>query len=513
MTDTWNDETQAYTAIKMDVANIGSNPDSKLLDLKVNGVSKASIDTEGNLVVQSVIGQELSYLSGYSNILSVPATALPYEVLTITGGIGTGTGGTPGEYALQATGGPVGFEAFVTIGSDGKISRYTVINPGLSNLNIAPTLSLSRVPNLVGATTPIAVVGIIPVNKVFFAPSSDNTQKLAWTNINGTLTQYPTTGLQYAEYFKAGVDSSTNAASIIGNQVAVTATFIAQVMASLGRFYSVRSVAVSALNVDDLFSSNEGGPLAIYKRTSTTPFYSLVTTLGYAGPIGNSQLTQSTERILGRTSASTGAIEEITIDGMLSLSDSKLTGLTVAHGAYNTLVSGDYITPVVNATAISSAASQTGLIFFTLLRPAKDITIDRLETEVVTPQSGSKFHLGIYGDNGNKPDGTAVIAKTTTELDSSSAGLKNTGTEISATLLKGKTYWLALTINSTATSVTFRTVGVSGMAMLGSGNPALMTPTCYRSATYTYGPLPTTCPTTGLGTPNFAPALIRARIA
>lgn len=49
MVDTWNDGATTFTSIKMDVTDTASASGSLLLDLKVGGVTKASIDKDGNL--------------------------------------------------------------------------------------------------------------------------------------------------------------------------------------------------------------------------------------------------------------------------------------------------------------------------------------------------------------------------------------------------------------------------------------------------------------------------------
>lgn len=49
MVDVWNDGATTFTAIKMDVTDTASASGSLLLDLKVGGVTKASIDKNGNL--------------------------------------------------------------------------------------------------------------------------------------------------------------------------------------------------------------------------------------------------------------------------------------------------------------------------------------------------------------------------------------------------------------------------------------------------------------------------------
>jgi hypothetical protein len=128
-------------------------------------------------------------VNAISGILASPLTVgspLPFCVTAISGGIGTGTGGTNGTYALGVTGGPAGFAATVTI-AGGAISGYTITNTGLATTNAVPTLSLAGVPGLTGATVPTATVGTIPVGRTFWAPSSDGTQLLAWQNSAGAL--------------------------------------------------------------------------------------------------------------------------------------------------------------------------------------------------------------------------------------------------------------------------------------------------------------------------------------
>lgn len=151
--------------------------------------------------------QAATTAQGFCNSLTDPATALPFEVTAISGGIGTGSGGTPGTYALGVTGGPPGFKATVTIGGDGKVASYAIINPGIATTNSAPTLSLSGVTGLTGATTPTATVGTAPVGRVFIAPSSNGQNFLAWMNAAGALSQFPSTGNQYSQPSSKSLDA------------------------------------------------------------------------------------------------------------------------------------------------------------------------------------------------------------------------------------------------------------------------------------------------------------------
>lgn len=300
-----------------------------------------------------------------------------------------------------------------------------------------------------------------------------------------------------------------NATEIIGDQVAETASFIAAVLVAMGRFYGIRTDAVAALPVGQLFTSNEGGTFGVYERTSTAPYYAMRSVIGYSGSILTSLLTQGTGKLLGRTTEGTGAIEELAIGGLLSLSSGVLTGLLASHGLYNTGATGTYITAMIAAGSPTTVAVPTGTTQFIPIRPAKDITFDRLEVEVTTLVAGSTFHLAIYGDSGNKPDTTDVIARTTTALSGASTGIKDTGAEMTGTLLAGRTYWLAI---ATSGSITFRAPPLASLPIVGTTSAA-MSVSCYRQATATFAQLPSTAPTTSVGTANTTVPIIRLRVA
>lgn len=158
---------------------------------------------------------------GFVNMLSIPAAALPYEVTAVSGGVGTGTGGTNGTYNIDVTGGPPGFKATVTI-AGGTIASYAIVNPGIASVNTAPTLSLAGVTGLTGETPPTATVGTVPVNRVFTAPDAAGEQELAWINSAGSLAVYPVGGPQFARYLKEGVDAAVASISDIPAAIGMT---------------------------------------------------------------------------------------------------------------------------------------------------------------------------------------------------------------------------------------------------------------------------------------------------
>ena len=116
------------------------------------------------------------------------ATALPQGVTGLTGGVGTGTGGTAGTYVGGVSGGPTGFAWSYAVDGTGKISAVTIINPGLSTSTAAPTLTYSGGGGVTGATVPGVVVGnLVTSGNQYWSISNDNTKLLRWAN-NGTST-------------------------------------------------------------------------------------------------------------------------------------------------------------------------------------------------------------------------------------------------------------------------------------------------------------------------------------
>jgi len=182
-----------------------------------SGTVKAALDATSISI--SDLGSRASFLKTYPS-------ALPYEVLQITGG--GGSGGTPGTYVGGTTGGFDGFTWSVFVGSDGK-AVPRIDTPGISTSNTAPTLVMPTIPGLTGATTPVAVVGTIPVNRLFMSPSTDGSQRIGWINSAGSLSPYLMAGVQYSEYLKAGVDAAIASVTSIISEIQTDAFAMARV--------------------------------------------------------------------------------------------------------------------------------------------------------------------------------------------------------------------------------------------------------------------------------------------
>lgn len=137
--------------------------------------------------------------------------SLPYEVTALSGSfVGTGSGGTPGEYALTVSGGPAGHTAFITVGADGKIASARIGARGIATANTAPTYALPSGTGLTGATLPTPTVSALAAGRIFFAPdaSSNATRKLGWQSSGGVIAAWNVGGAQYSEYFSSGVDAN-----------------------------------------------------------------------------------------------------------------------------------------------------------------------------------------------------------------------------------------------------------------------------------------------------------------
>ena len=143
---------------------------------------------------------------GFTNTLSVAASALPYEVTAITLGTAGSGASVSGEFALVVSGGPSGHMANIIV-SGGSISGVRIVNPGIASTNAVPTYTLPTVTGLTGATAPTATVGTIPVNRIFAAPDSTGQYLLAWYNKAGALNQYPDSpAAQFSQYNKSSID-------------------------------------------------------------------------------------------------------------------------------------------------------------------------------------------------------------------------------------------------------------------------------------------------------------------
>jgi hypothetical protein len=156
--------------------------------------------------------------SAAASVGFLPATVYsggtpPNTVTGISGGVGTGVGGTPGVYQLVLANGLWGQVTWGVVGSDGKVAGY---NPAgylaSAGLSISSTVPSATWPATAGFTTaptaPTFTIGAIAANVPFYAPSADGLYKLGWIKSGSVLAPWKPDGVnQAAEYYKSGVDA------------------------------------------------------------------------------------------------------------------------------------------------------------------------------------------------------------------------------------------------------------------------------------------------------------------
>lgn len=149
---------------------------------------------------------------------------------------------------------------------------------------------------------------------------------------------------------------------------------------------------------------------------------------GATGPITSSGYTQSTARILGRTTASTGAIEEITVGSGLLLSAGSLTATSTGGAtliASGTTTSGTAVTVTSIAATYAYLVFQiTGLSFTTnavpLLRPSTN--------NGTSYDSTAANFFGIKTNIDNTPTVTTSVISQASFLEAASFGSGGTYT-------------------------------------------------------------------------------------
>jgi hypothetical protein len=132
------------------------------------------------------------------------------------------------------------------------------------------------------------------------------------------------------------------------------------------------------------------------------------------------------------------------------------------HALEPGLVSGRYLSGMLNASALTTIATGAGRLDFMPFIPAKSITINELAIEVTTLVAAGQGRLAIYGSTasgnpGNKlVEGAAVF--TTDAVGIKTLAIANT------TLTAGTVYWLA--VHSSA-AATYRGIQAAALQSLG----------------------------------------------
>jgi len=196
-----------------------------------------------------------------------------------------------------------------------------------------------------------------------------------------------------------------------------------------------------------------------------------------SGAIGSSGLTMATARLLGRTTASTGAPEEITVGSGLSLSAGTLSATGGGGGVtFSVYATGNYIQPVQGALSAGAAMVANNIYLYPFF-VWRTMTVDNLGARVTTLSAGSSIQLAIYNSTTNGVP-TTLVANTVGISSGSTGPINNNVTAF--TLNAGQMYWMAMNSDITptmmgigATSNYYTTVfGSSVLADVSSGSGA-----------------------------------------
>lgn len=218
---------------------------------------------------------------------------LPFEVSAFSGSfIGTGTGGTPGEYALVVSGGPAGHTAFITVGSDGKVASARIGARGIATANTAPTYSLPSGTGLTGATLPTPTVSAIPAGRIFLAPDANSsaTRILGWTASAGVIAAWNVGGAQwsmpmtaYLDAFLTALASYQTVAFSQVNGYLVSATGVQTVSANRRLAKVALTGNERGLKISSFIFGSTSPLAAFFRDAACTTFLSASSQLGSSG--------------------------------------------------------------------------------------------------------------------------------------------------------------------------------------------------------------------------------------
>lgn len=172
------------------------------------------------------------------------------------------------------------------------------------------------------------------------------------------------------------------------------------------------------------------------------------------GAITASGLTMATARLLGRTTASTGAVEEISVGTGLALASG-----TLSVPAFPGYASGGYYFADGIGVPVSPSAGAANTIYFHPFVLLADVTIDSLLARIATAAAGGLFQMALYAAHATTrlPTGAALYTSSS-QSTASLATVEDTGPSLA---LKAGLYWAASNKDTTAASAVFLSVSIA----------------------------------------------------
>lgn len=174
------------------------------------------------------------------------------------------------------------------------------------------------------------------------------------------------------------------------------------------------------------------------------------------GAVTTSGLTMATARILGRTTASTGAVEEISVGRGLSFSGGTL--INAAHPGY---LSGGYYFADGIMHAATPAANSANTIYFHPFVLVASATIDSLIARVSTAAASGLFQMALYASHATTglPTGAALYSSASQSTTSATV-IEDTGPSLA---LSAGLYWAAFNKDTTAATAVFTSLTTNSL--------------------------------------------------
>ena len=186
----------------------------------------------------------------------------------------------------------------------------------------------------------------------------------------------------------------------------------------------------------------------------TTAWNSLAYWNAGSGPIITSGLTMATARLLGRTTASSGAVEEITVGRGLALASGALS-----IPAFPGYASGGYYLADGIGVPASPSANASNTIYLHPFVLLADVTIDSLVAKVATAAASGLFQMALYAaDTSTRLPTGAPLYSSSSQSTGSAVVVEDTGPSLA---LKAGLYWAASNKDTTAATAIFLSCSIA----------------------------------------------------
>lgn len=264
MQDTWNDASVKYDGIKMQVTDINSQANSSLLTITINNSDRFVVNKSGEIVKGTIVANNIiGYFEDYQEYLDLANEAVNLASI---------------------------------YGSAKLYESWALLNAVTGTANTAAIITSDP-----GTHTDLVSNTTVTNNGLYFW----NTSPPTWKWVDNTVAYYA---------FESAVNANTSATVAVSAATAASAVLsLVETLAVTQRiYYPTLAAGVAGTAVGDLFTTDEGGTWAYYRRTSTAPFYSLykfVITEDYinSSVVGGANVYENWIA-LGTTSAANGTV-------------------------------------------------------------------------------------------------------------------------------------------------------------------------------------------------------------